>query len=107
MLESGHENNGEAEQTFHSVRNEHGIEDILHSISFVPKGHCRAIQLADLFAFYSRRNGVAELKAHRDGRDMYDMEMMTRVLTENLPHRSFVATAYGPDAGSLFLAGDP
>jgi hypothetical protein len=33
---------------------------------------------------------------------------MIRIITENLPHRGFVATAFDQHAeGSRFLAGDP
>jgi len=63
VLECGHENNSQAEQEFYVVRKKYGLENVLRSISFVPKEHCRAIQLADLLAFYSRRDGVAYLRA--------------------------------------------
>jgi len=61
ILECGHENNSEAEQTFYSIRERHKEElgNVLRSISFVPKEHCRAIQVADLLSFYSRRYGAA------------------------------------------------
>jgi hypothetical protein len=76
ILECGHENNAEAEEQFHSVRKLHKIEHLLHSISFVPKESCRAIQLADLLAFYSRRDGVTMYEARRKGSenpsDRYD-----------------------------------
>jgi hypothetical protein len=102
--ECGHENNPEAEKEFDVVRKLHKVEHILHSISFVPKESCRAIQLADLLAFYSRRDGVAMEKARREGRDSYDIDMMIKIITENLPHRGFVATDFGPEAeGRPFL----
>src|SRR5215212_6491089 len=63
VLESGHENNPDAEWTFDEVRRIHSLENVLHSISFVGKDACRAIQIADLFAFYSRRHGVAVERA--------------------------------------------
>jgi hypothetical protein len=106
ILECGHENNLEAEQEFHVVRKLHNIEHLLHSISFVPKERCRAIQLADLLAFYSRRDGVAHEKATREGRETYPIETMLKIITEGLPHRGFVATDFGPESGSRFLAGD-
>ena len=68
ILEAGHENNPEAEQNFHAVRNLHKLEETLRSISFVSKDNCRAIQMADLFAFYSRRDGVRYEKASREGK---------------------------------------
>ena len=63
ILEAGHENNPEAEQNFHAVRKLHKLEETLRSISFVPKDNCRAVQMADLFAFYSRRDSARCEKA--------------------------------------------
>jgi hypothetical protein len=96
ILECGHENNAEAEEQFHAVRKLHKIEHLLHSISFVPKASCRAIQLADLLAFYSRRDGVSMYEARRKGRETYEIDTMIKIITEVLPHRAFVATDFGP-----------
>ncbi|WP_316203972.1 DUF3800 domain-containing protein [Bradyrhizobium sp. SZCCHNS3051] len=63
ILECGNEHNTEAEKNFYAIRDEHKLEAVLRSISFVPKQECRAIQIADLLAFYSRRHGVAMEKA--------------------------------------------
>ena len=52
----------QAKKEFHWVREHYELENVLHSIDFVKKDSCRAIQLADLIAFYSRRDGVALLK---------------------------------------------
>lgn len=108
VLESGHENNAEVEKEFHAIRQQHPeIAPLLESICFVSKESCRAIQLADLFAFYSRRNDAAMYRARAAGRESHKIETMIRIITENLPHRGFVATDFGPNApGSRFLAGD-
>ena len=103
VLETGHENNPEAEQHFDAVRKEHGLEGILRSISFVPKESCRAIQLADLLAFYSRREGAAVEKARRLGRTAMPMDTMMRIIAEELPHRGFVATDFGPQSEGVPL----
>ncbi len=95
ILESGHENNPEAEQEFHAIRKLYNLEHILHSISFVLKESCRAIQLADLIAFYSRREGVAQQVAKKEGKEDYKSDVMLRIITENLPHRAKVATDFG------------
>jgi len=100
VLECGHENNAEAQETFYGIRKQHQLEHLLHSISFISKGSCRAIQLADLLAFYSRREAVAMEKAKRLGR-AEPMEPMMRIIAENLPHRGFVATDFGPDVEGL------
>ena len=95
ILECGHENNSEAEQQFYEVRRIHKVEHILKSISFVPKESCRAIQLADLLAFYSRRSGVSLLKATKKGLKTYPIDTMDRIIVDGLPHRAMVATDFG------------
>lgn len=109
IIESGHENNAEVEQEFSAIKRQHpDIANLMHSISFIGKASCRAIQLADLFAFYSRRNDAAMLRAKKEGSDSYRVETMIRIVTENLPHRGFVATAFDQHSeGSHFFAGDP
>jgi uncharacterized protein DUF3800 len=94
VLECGHENNPQAENEFCWVRNHYNLHDVLRSISFVPKNSCRAIQLADLLAFYSRRDGVAFLRAQEDANETYEMEVMLKILMETCPHRGFVATGF-------------
>jgi hypothetical protein len=92
-LEEGHENNGQAEVEFHYVRENFKLEKVLHSIEFVGKTHCRAIQLADLIAYYSRRDGIALLKA-LEAKVEQAIDPMIRILTEKLVHRGFVATGF-------------
>ena len=55
ILEHGHGNNAEVEQGFQNVRQQHKLEGVLRSLSFHAKQDSRAIQLADLYAYYSRR----------------------------------------------------
>jgi Protein of unknown function (DUF3800) len=100
VLECGHENNPEAEEQFYKIRKQHTIEHILRSSSFVPKEHCRAIQMADLFAFYTRRDSAALEKAFRlrnNPRD-YEPEAMVKIIAERGQFRSFVATDFDPSA---------
>jgi hypothetical protein len=94
VLEDGHENNGQAEREFHWVRKHYGLENVLHSIRFEPKESCRAIQYANLLAFYSRRDGVALLKAQNDSSEAYEMDIMLKIILEGVPHRGFVATGF-------------
>jgi hypothetical protein len=109
IIESGHEHNAEAEQHFSNLRKLHKLEDILRPIRFVTKDDCRAVQMADLFAFYSRRHGVA-----MEAAPPYERERMQRtpgqmlnIMTERLRHRAFVANEFGPTGtGSRFFAGD-
>jgi hypothetical protein len=107
ILEAGHENNGDAERDFYALRKQHKLEALLPSISFVGKEQCRAIQAADMLAFYSRRHGVALEKATIEDRRNISSPMMD-IINHHVPVRAFVATDFGPDApGSRFYAGDP
>jgi hypothetical protein len=81
-------------------------ERVLCSISFVPKDNCRAIQIADLLAFYARRDNIAAEKAKREGNSQYSAEMMMKLISGSVPHWGFVATDFGPDSpGSQFIGG--
>jgi hypothetical protein len=55
LLESGNPHNSGIERFFHDMAKNRAFEGIFRGISFVAKNRCRAIQLADFFAFYSRR----------------------------------------------------
>jgi hypothetical protein len=110
ILESGHENNPEAEAVFHDIRRLYlDAAVVLRSISFVPKEKCRAIQMADLFAFYSRRHGVAIHRAPQHKKDEVRRTpgTMLNIITESVPHRAYVASDFGPDIpnSSRFFAG--
>lgn len=65
VLECGHQNNAEARLVLQEVRQRHGLEAVLGTISFHTKDDSRAIQLADLFAYYSRRR-IKRIEAHED-----------------------------------------
>ncbi len=110
ILETGHENNPEAERAFHDIRRLHAdAADVLRSISFVSKENCRAIQMADLFAFYSRRHGADMYRApqHKKAELQRTPGMMLNIITENLSHRAYVASDFGPDIpnSSRFFGG--
>jgi hypothetical protein len=94
LLEAGHDNNAQAEKEFNWVRDHFKLESVLHSIDFVDKKSCRAIQLADLIAFYSRRDGVDLLKSKAPGAPEYKLDQMIKILCERIPHRGFVATDF-------------
>ena len=64
VLECGHENNTEARLLFEEVKRRHGLEGVLGTISFHAKQDSYAIQLADLFAYYSRRR-VKRIEEHQ------------------------------------------
>jgi hypothetical protein len=97
ILECGNEHNSEAAEQFQKVREMHSIENVLRSISFVPKDHSRAIQMADLLAFYSRRHGAALEVAPIDERADVSPGIMMNLLAGAVPIRPFVATDFGPN----------
>ena len=68
VVESGHKNNREIEMEFHRLKQRH-FPNVLGSISFSEKTDSRAIQLADLFAFYSRHQA-----AKMDAKNMFGKE---------------------------------
>ena len=109
ILEAGHENNADAERTFYNIRKQHNLAGLLHSISFVSKESCRAVQLADLFAFYSRRHGVTIYRAPMEDKEEVRRTpgTMLNIITEIIPHRPYVATDFGPDIpnSSRFFGG--
>jgi len=110
ILERGHENNAEAKQVFHDVCRLYDDASLaLRSISFAPKEACRAIQMADLFAFYSRRHGKQMYLAPPDRKAEIrsDPGIMLKIMTERLPHRAYVASDFGPDIpnSSRFFGG--
>jgi hypothetical protein len=94
ILETGNEHNAEAEINFNAVAKLHKLDGILRSISFVPKRHCRAIQMADLIAFYSRRHGVAMEKAPIQDRGNVTPTTMMNIIAGSVPTRAFVATDF-------------
>jgi hypothetical protein len=98
VLECGHENNPEAQEQFNDIRERHKLHDVLRSISFVPKEACIAIQLAGLFAFYSRRDSNSMIRAKNRGKSVYEVDFMLKIITSDLPHRGLVANDF--DAGA-------
>jgi hypothetical protein len=107
VLECGHENNSEVEEKFYAVRDQHKDElgTVLRSISFIPKEHCRAIQMADLLSFYSRRYGAAIEAAPLEERADIKPSTIINIITERIAHQTFVATDFGRTGASRFLAG--
>jgi len=98
IIEAGNEHNSEAEEQFHAVRKLHDLGATLRSICFVGKDSCRAIQMADLIAFYSRRHGEAMERAPLDERADVNAGMMMNLIAGAVPIRSFVATDFGANA---------
>ena len=56
VIEGGNNNDNNILNVFNEVRNKYRLEHKLKSISFMEKDSSHALQLADFFAFYSRRH---------------------------------------------------
>jgi Protein of unknown function (DUF3800) len=99
ILEAGNKNNSEVQILFNEIREKFNLHEVLRSISFVPKISSRAIQIADLLAFYSRRSAVALFEARRNGKEAYKIDVMDRILVDadGLPYRAFVALDFNHD----------
>lgn len=94
VIELGHENNPDAVRVFQEVREKLGLADVLRDITFVSKNDCRAIQLADLWAFYSRRGHEKLLRASESGKDTYEADTMERLIVEGMTHWGFVPNSF-------------
>ena len=84
ILERGHKNNSEVKLLFREVRQRHNLEGVLESISFQAKHDSRAIQLADLFAYYSRRNVRNQGKG--------GIEPILEIICRSVRHHDFIVT---------------
>jgi hypothetical protein len=94
VLETGNENNPEVLESFRDIQKRHKKDIQLYSMSFVSKTCCRAIQVADLLAFYARRHGAAQEKAAPDKRATVKPDPMIDIIARYVPVRSFVATDF-------------
>jgi hypothetical protein len=103
ILEAGHENNPEAEAQFYEIREIHKLENALRSICFVPKEHSRAIQVADLLAFYSRRYSAWLLEMSPDDRrKAKPQDTIINIIAEGVPLRSYVTLDFNPRINRSF-----
>jgi len=101
FVEAGNEHNAEAQQSYEYIKEHFGL-DQLKSLTFVGKEDCRAIQMADLWAFYTRRHNR---KIEVEGVEP-PVDPVLQVLRENLRHKSYVATDFGPEINaSRFFSG--
>ena len=80
IIESGHRNNREAEISFQEIKRHYNLQRVLGTTSFADKDDSRAIQVADLLAYYSRRHVMGK------------MDPIFEIIRDHLPHRGFVVT---------------
>lgn len=95
LVESGNKNNDELRGFFDGYAKTKEFSPFLKSLTFIPKTSCRAIQVADFFAFYSRR---AMGKHNRfDGKLALPMEEPLAIMEKHVPLWQQLARGYGLD----------
>lgn len=90
VVESGHNNNAEIEQYFHKMKSHAKFEGAIRGLTFSGKAESRAIQLADFYAFYSRRH-AALLDPH-EGRIRAPADQMFARFGKRISHFNNVIT---------------
>jgi len=95
VVESGNVHNGEIEKAFHGIRKSHNLENVLRSISFVEKSHSRAIQMADLLAFYARRYSTKLNDQPKIKQRSVRREQILKIMLEKIPHDGGWADDFG------------
>jgi Protein of unknown function (DUF3800) len=95
LVESGNKNNDELRGFFDNYAKSKEFSPFLKSLTFIPKKSCRAIQVADFFAFYSRR---AMGKHDRfDGKLALPMEGPLAIIERHVPLWQQLVRGYGLD----------
>ena len=72
------------------VRDHNHLEGVLHSIRCEEKTACRAIQMADLLAFYSRRHIVKYAATSKAERESSEPDVMLKIIAECVNIRAAV-----------------
>jgi hypothetical protein len=106
VVESGNENNNGLVRHFNELVKLHNLGNVLRSITFVPKDHCMAIQLADCLAFYSRRDGVAAEEAREANFSEMPLDSILEIMVRSLPHKGTVVTGLFADEEDQRRAAD-
>ena len=108
VFEAGNKNDNEVAQYIESLRPLHSdLAKILAPTKFISKSECRAVQMADMFAYYSRRHAAQILRLPPADREkkLHNPDDELKIIVERLPHRPFIATDFGPNAvGSQFFS---
>jgi hypothetical protein len=93
VVEAGNDNDEDVRRIFNSLRAKYRLEHKLNSIAFQPKGSSRALQLADFFAFYSRRHVEA---TERSGGEMPEENYFIQQMHDHIYVIGEVAADFHP-----------
>ena len=87
ILEDEQQHNREAKDLFYRAKRQpkHKQREHLRTISFHAKQDSRAIQVADLFAYYSHRNVIRSEASQGKGKSPVELEPMLAIIKHYLP----------------------
>jgi len=96
VVEQGSKNNDGIAHAYEYVARTYAEElgSTLRGLEFVPKGHSRAIQMADLLAYYSYRRGMHLEGLAMDKHPSVALDAVTKVMLETCPHQCVVANDF-------------
>jgi hypothetical protein len=90
-IEQGNKNNKGVLECFGQIREKFSFQDRLSGIEFVAKNSCRAVQVADALAFYSRRHAQ---ESEENDRQPLPQDQYLKIMTERLSHKSRLTTDF-------------
>ncbi len=97
VVEQGSKNNGgiTAAYDFIVKNNSRDLGNTFRGLTFVPKTHSRAIQMADLIAYYSYRRAMHLQGVPFDKHASVKLDPVLKVMLETCPHLCMVGDQFG------------
>jgi hypothetical protein len=98
FIESGNKNNTEIHQWFNKWRQNSVVERLFKPLIFLGKTDCRAIQLADYLAFFSKRFSNEFTSKQRK-----EMNEFLKTAKDKIPTTGLLVDEFGPNSNSFWL----
>lgn len=97
VIEQGSKNNGGITAAYDFIVEKYArdLGNTLRGLTFVPKTHSRAIQMADLIAYYSYRRAMQLQGVSFDQHSGVELDPVIRVILETCPHLCMVGNQFG------------
>ncbi|MDP2331491.1 MAG: DUF3800 domain-containing protein, partial [Reyranella sp.] len=96
IIERGSKNNGGITAAYDFIaKNYRDLGNTLRGLTFVPKTHSRAIQMADLIAYYSYRRAMHLQGVPFDQHASVKLDPVIMVMLETCPHLCMVGDQFG------------
>lgn len=96
-IEDGNAWNDGLLKSYRRIKGQFQLQDRLSELSFVKKGDCKAIHMADAIAFFSRRHAQA---MEGNGRVPVAMDSHLSIFLSKIPHVGIVATDFFADGAA-------